>query len=101
MASGQKIVVIGGEDAVFGLGLIGLEGHAVANLEEARKAIHKAMADPDIALILLTEDYSEAHPGAIDESGAMIVEIPSPGAAKPSVALQTRIEQALGVHLEH
>jgi vacuolar-type H+-ATPase subunit F/Vma7 len=102
---GQKIVVIGGEDAVFGLGLIGLEGHAVTNLDEARRAIHDAMADPNTALILLTEDWSEARPEArpdmTDESGALIVEIPSPGAAKPSIALETRIEQALGVRLEH
>ena len=102
---GQKIVVIGGEDAVFGLGLIGLEGHAVTNLDEARRAIHSAMADPDTALILLTEDWSaarpEARPDAMDESGALIVEIPSPGPSQPSVALETRIEQALGVRLEH
>lgn len=101
MQRGEKIVVIGSEDAVFGLGLIGLEGRTVANLEEARKAIHNAMADPNTALILLTEDWSEAHPGEMDDSGAMIVEIPSPGPAKPSMALETRIEQALGVRLEH
>ena len=42
---GQKIVVIGDEDAVFGLGLIGLEGHAVSSVEQAREAIQKAIAD--------------------------------------------------------
>lgn len=102
---GQNIVVIGGEDAVFGLGLIGLEGHAVSTMDQARQAIRSAMADPNTALILLTEDWSEARPesppDATDESGALIVEIPSPGPAKPSVALEARIEQALGVRLEH
>ena len=44
---GQKIVVIGDEDAVFGLGLIGLEGHAVTSVEQAREAMRKAMSDPD------------------------------------------------------
>jgi len=103
--SGQKIVVIGDADAVFGLGLIGLEGHAVTSLGEARQALKNAMADPNTALILLTENWSEARPEsreeATDDSGAMIIEIPSPGPAKPSLALETRIEQALGVHLEH
>ncbi len=99
--AGQKIVVIGNEDAVFGLGLIGLEGHAVASIDEAREAIRKAMADHDTSLILLTEEWSEARPEAMYESGALVVEIPGPGPAKPSMALETRIERALGVRLEH
>jgi vacuolar-type H+-ATPase subunit F/Vma7 len=102
---GQKIVVIGDEDAVFGLGLIGLKGHAVTSIEQAGEAIRKAMSDPSTALILLTENWSEARSesrvASMDESSVLIVEIPSPGPAKPSMALEARIEQALGVHLEH
>jgi vacuolar-type H+-ATPase subunit F/Vma7 len=105
MQPGRKIVVIGGEDAVFGLGLIGLEGRVVSSLEEARKAVRDASADPDTALILLTEDWSEARPEArpdiLEESGPPIVEIPCPGPAKTSSSLGARIEQALGVRLEH
>ncbi len=93
--------MIGDEDAVFGLSLIGLEGRAVASVEQAREAIRKAMSDPDTALVLLTENWSEARPASTDESGALVVEIPSPGPAKPSLALEARIEQALGVRLEH
>jgi len=100
-ATAQKIVVIGGQDAVFGLGLIGLEGRTVSNVDEARRAIQEVTADPETALILLTENLTEARPASMDEAGALIVEIPSPGAARPSVALETRIEQALGVRLEH
>jgi len=98
---GQKIVVIGDEDAVFGLGLIGLEGHAVTSVGQAREAIRNAAADPNTALILLTENWSEARPESRDESAALVVEIPSPGPAKPSMTLQARIEQALGVRLGH
>ena len=97
----RKIVVIGDEDAVFGLGLIGLTGHAVTSVPEARAAIRNAMADPDTALILLTENWSEAQPESRDESGTLIVEIPSQRLGKPSLALETQIERALGVRLEH
>jgi len=98
---GQKIVVIGDEDAVFGLGLIGFQGRPVTSLDEARKAIETALADPETGLILLTENWSEARNEAMDESGAPVVEIPGPHPpAKPSMALETRIERALGVHLE-
>ena len=104
-ARSRKIVVIGGEDAVFGLSLIGLDGRIVSSVGEARQAIKNAMADRDTALILLTENYSEARPehrdDALEDSGALIIEIPGPGPAKPSLALETRIEQALGVRLEH
>jgi vacuolar-type H+-ATPase subunit F/Vma7 len=98
---GQKIVVIGDEDAVFGLGLIGLAGYAVTSVEQAREAIRKAVSDPETALVLLTENWSAARPESMNESGALVVEIPGPGPAKPSLALEARIEQALGVHLEH
>jgi vacuolar-type H+-ATPase subunit F/Vma7 len=101
---GKNIVVIGDEDAVFGLGLIGLDGHVVTSVEQARETIRKAMADSTTALILLTENWSEAladaGPEALDESRAMIIEIPSPEPVKRSVTLEMRIEQALGVHLE-
>jgi V/A-type H+/Na+-transporting ATPase subunit F len=99
--AGQKIVAIGGQDAVFGMSLIGLEGRVAANVQEARRAIRDAMADPDVALLLLTEDLAEARPAGEEESHALIVEIPCPGPPKPSLALQSRIEQALGVRLEH
>ncbi|HTR36809.1 MAG TPA: V-type ATP synthase subunit F [Bryobacteraceae bacterium] len=98
---GQKIVVIGDEDAVFGLGLIGFQGITVTSLDEAREAIETALADPETGLILLTENWSEARNEAMDESGAPVVEIPSPKPPEnPSMALETRIERALGVHLE-
>src|SRR5258705_12439314 len=94
--AGQSIVVIGGEDAVFGLGLIGLQGRAVTSVEEARQAIRNAMADPNTAVILLTEDWVEARPESMDESGVTVVEIPSSRPVKPSIDLQARIEQILG-----
>jgi vacuolar-type H+-ATPase subunit F/Vma7 len=96
----HKIVVIGDEDAVFGLGLIGLGGYTVASTEEARRAIHNAMGDPNTALILLTENWSEARPEAISESGPLIVEIPSQIPARKTITLEGQIERALGVRLE-
>jgi vacuolar-type H+-ATPase subunit F/Vma7 len=96
----EKIIVIGDEDAVFGLGLIGLPGHVVSSVEEARRAIERAMADPNTALVLLTENWSEARPQAMAESGALVVEIPSQKPAKPAVTLEEQIERALGARLE-
>jgi vacuolar-type H+-ATPase subunit F/Vma7 len=96
----SKIVVIGEEDAVFGLGLLGFEGRAVMNLEQARQAVKEAAADPETSLILLTESWAEAQPGLVDEAGALVVEIPGPIATNRPSSLEERIKRALGVHLE-
>jgi vacuolar-type H+-ATPase subunit F/Vma7 len=96
----HRIVVIGDEDGVFGLGLLGLEGRPVTDLEQARHAVEEAMADPTTALILLTEEWADAQPESMSGSNALVVEIPGPQPVTRSVALQERIERALGVHLE-
>jgi V/A-type H+-transporting ATPase subunit F len=98
--AGQKILVIGDEDAVFGLGLVGLEGRVVASMEDARKAVRDALADPENALILLTENFSEARPETMEGDGPLVVEIPGKGPARTSAALEAQIERALGTHLE-
>jgi vacuolar-type H+-ATPase subunit F/Vma7 len=94
--AGQNIVVIGDEDTVFGLGLIGLHGRAVTSVDEAREAIRDAIADPNTAVILLTENWAEARSESKDESGATVVEIPTQRPLKPSIDLERRIEQVLG-----
>ncbi|MCU1260665.1 MAG: synthase (F/14-kDa) subunit [Bryobacterales bacterium] len=99
--AGQNIVVIADEDAVFGLGLIGLHGCAVTSVEDARQAIRNAMADPNTALILLTENWAEAQPESMGESDVTVIEIPSQQPVKPSIDIERRIEQALGFRLEY
>jgi vacuolar-type H+-ATPase subunit F/Vma7 len=98
--AGRKIVLIGDEDAVFGLGLLGLSGRAVTTIEQARRAIAEAMADPETELILLTEDWAEAQPEFVPEAGPLVVEIPSEASAARAPGVERRIERALGIHLE-
>jgi vacuolar-type H+-ATPase subunit F/Vma7 len=96
----QEIVVVGDEDAVFGLGLLGLRGYPAKTLEEARKALQSALADPAAALVLLTENWAEAKPEAPDESAALVIEIPCTGPVATGMRLEETIERALGVRLE-
>lgn len=96
----RKIVVVGDEGAVFGLSLLGLSGHAVTNVEEAREAIQKEMADPHVALILLTENWSAAQPESREQADALVVLIPSERSGMPALAIGTQIEQALGIRWE-
>jgi vacuolar-type H+-ATPase subunit F/Vma7 len=96
----QKIVVIGDESAVFGLGLIGLEGHAVTSVDEARRAVEHAIEDPATAIILLTENWSEARPDALAESGPWIVNIPAEQPVEAPIPLETQLRLALGIGLD-
>ena len=94
----SKIVVVGSEDTVFGLGLLGLEGCVVESVAQARQAIQAASADPETALILLSEDWAEAQAGRGSESGALVVEIPGQNPAARSGAIEERIQRLLGVN---
>ena len=96
----HEIVVVGDEDAVFGLGLIGFRGYPARNLEEARRALQSALADPATALVLLTENWAAAKPEVPGESSALVIEIPCSGPVAPRMRLEEAIEQALGVRLE-
>lgn len=97
----QDIVVVGDEDAVFGLGLIGLRGYPAKNLNEARKALQSALAEPETALVLLTENWSAAKDDVPGEGSALVIEIPCSGpVAAKTRGLEETIERALGVRFE-
>lgn len=96
----HEIVVVGDEEAVFGLGLIGLRGYPARNLEEARNALQSAFADPATALVLLTENWAEAKREVPDESSSLVIEIPCSGPFASRMRLEETIERALGVRLE-
>jgi vacuolar-type H+-ATPase subunit F/Vma7 len=97
----REIVVVGDEDAVFGLGLIGLRGYPARTLDEARQALQSALADPATALVLLTEDWSAAKDEVPGEGSALVIEIPCSGPVTARTkGLEETIERALGVRLE-
>ena len=96
----HEIVVVGDEDAVFGLGLIGLRGYSARNLAEARKALESALADPATALVLLTENWAAAKPEVPGVASALVIEIPSSGPVAATMRLEETIERALGIRLE-
>jgi vacuolar-type H+-ATPase subunit F/Vma7 len=95
-----QIVVIGDEDAVFGLGLLGLKGYVASSPDQVQQALRDAAADPATALILLTENWLELLPPPSGGTGPLVIEIPSTHAVSKPLEMQRRIERALGVRLE-
>jgi vacuolar-type H+-ATPase subunit F/Vma7 len=99
-----RIRVIGDQDAVLGLGLVGLEGQAVSTQAEARQALETALSDQGVSLILLTENWASLVQEMLAEtmlaaSGTIIVEIPSAQGAGPMLNLHERVERSLGLRL--
>ena len=100
-----RIVAVGPADTMLGLGLLGIEGTIVTTVREASDAFDRALAAPGVAMVLLSQAWSEAlrervERASLDEGGPLVVEIPDPHVDAPGIPLTERVEQVLGVRLE-
>jgi vacuolar-type H+-ATPase subunit F/Vma7 len=100
------LFVIGDENAVFGFGLLGIEGQAVHSAAEAHTTLESVLARTGMEIVFVTDEWTQALRGELDRLRAtlpspLIVEIPGsrPSGTRPS--LRTLIQQALGVQLDH
>jgi len=98
--------VIGDSDMVTGFRLVGVEGVEVTSFDEAWQALSKAMGRSDLAIIIISEEFStqpQLHE-TIDRvrrerRNPLIVEIPG-SKGKPSETRMTDlISKTLGVRL--
>lgn len=55
----MKVWVIGHVDAVLGFALVGVHGEAVESVESMHQALDNALANPELGLVLVTEDCSK------------------------------------------
>ncbi len=100
-----RIVAIGPADTVLGLGLLGIEGTAVATAQEAAQAFDAALSAPGVALVLLGQAWSvplreRLERAALDDAGPLVVEVPDPDGAAAHAPLTERVERVLGIRLE-
>ena len=51
-------IVIGDSDMITGFRLVGVEGTEVSTSDEARQALHKALARSDVGVIIISESFS-------------------------------------------
>jgi len=99
-----RIVAVGPPDTVLGLGLLGIEGTAVANPSEAAVALDRALAASDVAMVLVGQAWASdlrerIEAAAVDADSPLVVEVPDPGGAADVVPLTERVERVLGVRL--
>ncbi|MCZ7575302.1 MAG: hypothetical protein M5U01_42675 [Ardenticatenaceae bacterium] len=100
----MKVYVIGDENAVLGCALVGIEGRVVLTLPEAHAALDAALHAPDVAIVLITEEWAGQMREEVDRLKMtilepLILEIPSMQPARPALPLRVLVAQALGINL--
>ena len=92
-------------DTQVGMRLAGIEGTVAHEAQEVQAALDKALADPDIAMILVTEKLMTQFGSRFDQvrqemSRPLIVEIPDRHGAKNGKDRITRyVRDAIGVKI--
>ncbi|MGC9313085.1 MAG: V-type ATP synthase subunit F [Sediminispirochaetaceae bacterium] len=101
----MKYFIIGGDDAVLGFGMVGVEGRIVRNADEARAALQEALDDRQVGIVIITEPTAELIRPLVDRyyfsrSFPLIVEIPDrEGPLEGRPKLRELVNQAIGINL--
>jgi V/A-type H+-transporting ATPase subunit F len=98
--------VIGDSDMITGFRLVGVEGIEVTSADEAWQALNKALARSDLAIIIISEEYStqpQLHE-TIDKvrrerRNPLIVEIPGSRGKPSEIRMSDLISKTLGVRM--
>ncbi len=101
----MKYFVIGGEDAVLGFGMVGVEGRTVRSVEEADAAFAEALGNKKIGIIIICEPAANLIRKKVDRyvfsrSFPLIVEVPDrdgPEEGRPE--LRDLVNRAIGINL--
>jgi V/A-type H+-transporting ATPase subunit F len=101
----MKVLVIGHPEAVLGYSLAGIQGQEASSAEEANQALDRALATPDIGIVLVTQDVSKLIEGRMDylrlrSTIPLVVEIPGPeGIGPDQPSLSDIVLRAIGVKI--
>ena len=95
-------LVIGDYDVVTGFQLVGIKGVVVSTIDEARHTLLKAVEDVDVALIIVSEDFSTKMRDIIDDLrlnriAPLIVEIPGRSGPSGEIDMSNIVREAIGV----
>ena len=90
-------------DTCTGMRLAGIEGAVVHEKEELKAELNRAMADKDIAVVVLTEKFGQEFPEVIAEarqgrSLPLLIEIPDRhGTTRGENFITSYVNEAIGV----
>ncbi len=101
----MKVLVIGHPEAVLGFSLVGVDGQIATTAEEVRRALEAALANPELGIVLVTQDAAHLIEERMDQlklhsTIPLVIEIPPPGgppADEP--ALSEVVQRAIGIKI--
>jgi vacuolar-type H+-ATPase subunit F/Vma7 len=96
--------VIGDTDMVSGFQLVGVKGKEAHSLEEAKQLFSDALKREDLAILIISEDFSSQMRKEIDETrlnlvSPLIVELPGRFGPKGEISMSEIVTKALGVRI--
>ena len=89
---------------IVGFRMVGVKGHEVASAAEADAVLSKALEDDDVAIIMISEEFSSSLKERIEKYRfshimPLIVEIPGKLGATAKLHLSELIGKSLGIRL--
>ncbi len=98
--------VIGDSDMITGFRTVGIEGVEVNSLEEASQALNKALSRNDLAIIIVSEEFSNQpqiqetiEKTRSERKNTLIIELPGSKAKTSQVHMSSLISKTLGIKI--
>ncbi len=101
----MKIFVIGDEYTVLGYRLAGIQGTVVHNSQEATDAMNKALNDPEIGIILITQRTASEIKSLVDSAKLemtmpVVLEIPDrKGPMEGRESMMDVVQRLIGIRI--
>ena len=100
-----KIAMIGERDSMLGFMALGFSVREAADVEEARRELHRLAKDPSVAVIFLVENYAAAMEEDVakykDQPMPAIIAIPGRAGSTGygMASIKTAVERAVGADI--
>ena len=96
--------VIGDSDMVTGFQLVGINGVKVSTIDEARHTLLKTVENIDVAVVIISEDFSSKLRDTIDEIrlkqiAPLIIELPGQSGPSGTIDMSNIVRKAIGVQV--
>jgi len=97
----EKIFTVGSKSFVTSFQLAGVPGKISENPDNAFEEIKKLTDDPDVGLVLVSDDISEPITDQLTqlraERSTLVFSLPAPGSKKTEVDYRVMLKKILGV----
>ncbi|MEM0090495.1 MAG: V-type ATP synthase subunit F [Nitrososphaerota archaeon] len=98
----MRVVAVGSRSFIMGFRLAGAGGIEVTDAKEVLSTVNKLMSDPEVGLIILSEELTYEIRNEINEirskkSMPLIYVLPSPSTSTKGMDYRTLLRQVLGI----